>query len=300
MRLLRTLADLRAHAGSLGKSPTTGGVLVPTMGALHDGHGALIRAGVAEAVRRREPAGCLVTIFVNPTQFADPADLARYPRTLDDDLALCERSGAAAVFAPDVESVYPPDEPGAAPPVPLPAVATEPGLEDAHRPGHFAGVCRVVARLFRLLGPSAAVFGEKDWQQLQVVRAMTESLGLPVDIVAHPTVREPDGLAMSSRNRFLSMEERSRARALHRALGLAARERDRERAEALMRETLRAAGAQVEYAVVREARTLRPLVNAPETPVSARALVAAVIGATRLIDNAPWPWGDRPSGGGAP
>lgn len=261
------------------------------MGALHEGHAALIRRGAETAAEGRHAAGCIVTIFVNPTQFNEKSDFDRYPRTLEADLQLCERSGAAAVFAPDVETVYPGWPASEIEHPPLPAVATEPGLEDRHRPGHFEGVCRVVLRLFRLLEPSGAVFGEKDWQQLQVIRAMTRGLALPIEIIPHPTVREPDGLAMSSRNRFLSTDERSKALTISRALSVAGRLDSPGAAERAMREALTAGGLSAEYAVVRRADSLRTL-GEEETGRSAgscRALIAARVGSTRLIDNAPWP-----------
>jgi pantoate--beta-alanine ligase len=177
------------------------------MGALHAGHAALIR----QARTLADARGCTVvaTVFVNPTQFNEPTDFDAYPRTLDADLALCERSGAHAVLAPSPAVVYPPGDQTAVPT--LPAVATQPGLEDAFRPGHFAGVCQVVARLFDMTCPAVAVFGEKDWQQLQVIRAMTVAQRRPIEIVAGPTVREPDGLAMSSRNARLDPAARKRA-----------------------------------------------------------------------------------------
>lgn len=252
-----------------------GCVLVPTMGALHAGHAALIAIGAA-LVRARGLAGCAVTIFVNPTQFNEPADFERYPRTLGADVRLCRDAGAACVFVPSVETVYPT---GARTEVQLPEVATRPGLEDAFRPGHFAGVCRVVSRLFELTRPTAAVFGAKDWQQLQVVRAM----GHGVEIVPGATVREADGLAMSSRNRFLRGDERGRAVAVWRALTQANAQRTAPDAEAAMMAALQQAGLEVEYAAVRDAETLGPVGAQP-----ARALIAARLGSVRLIDNAPW------------
>jgi pantoate--beta-alanine ligase len=258
-------------------------VLVPTMGALHEGHGALIRQGAALATAKGLAGGCVVTIFVNPTQFNDPADFARYPRVLEDDLRLCEAAGAACVFAPSVEEVYPPGDP---PPVPrLPDVATKPGLEDAHRAGHFSGVCQVVARLFDLVRPAAAIFGEKDWQQLQVIRAMTAQLKLPIDIIPAPTIREEGGLAMSSRNRFLSQEDRRKGLALNRALIKANTAKSPDDAEALMRQVLAEQSITPDYAVVREASTLtRPAAGAGAW----RSLIAAKVGSVRLIDNAEW------------
>ncbi|HYD00815.1 MAG TPA: pantoate--beta-alanine ligase [Phycisphaerales bacterium] len=279
MQVISDPADLAPYGGNL---------FVPTMGALHDGHAALIRS--AARLRDAAPAGgppVVVSIFVNPTQFNDAADLARYPRTIDADLATCHRAGADAVFVPDPETVYPP---GATIPVPpLPEVATEPRLEDALRPGHFAGVCQVVARLFELVTPSAAVFGEKDYQQLAVVRAMTTALSLPIEIIPAPTVREKDGLAMSSRNRFIPPEHRPRAAAISRALceASAPGNSTAHKAEAAMRKVLLAAGfaeAEIQYAVVRDAQTL----GAVKPGAAGRALIAAALAPVRLIDNAPW------------
>ena len=256
-----------------------GGVFVPTMGALHQGHCQLVR----RASTLRPPGRpVVVSIFVNPTQFNDPSDLARYPRTLEADVAACRDAGADVVFAPPVEVIYPP---GLGIKVPrLPRVATDPGLEDLLRPGHFAGVCQVVARLFELVRPASALFGEKDWQQLQVIRAMTRELGLGVSIVPVETVREPDGLAMSSRNVFLSPDERVRARAVPRALQAARGFVSPHTAELVMRRELEAGGFVVEYAVVRDADALGPVrIGSP-----ARALIAARLPSVRLIDNAPW------------
>lgn len=278
MRIIQTIPDLH---------DSHGGVFVPTMGALHEGHFALVR----EAVRVRKALGLstpiVVSIFVNPTQFNDPADLARYPRTLETDAAGCAAAGADIIFAPDPQVIYPP---GATIPVPtLPAVATRPGLEDAHRPGHFAGVCQVVRRLFDLVRPAAAIFGEKDWQQLQVLRAMTLHERLPIDVRSYPTVREPDGLAMSSRNVFLSSADRVRALSISRALREATNSSEISCAERAMRSVLTADGLQVEYAVIRHAETLMPLAVETPTEMTARALIAARCGSVRLIDNAPWP-----------
>jgi pantoate--beta-alanine ligase len=263
-------------------------VFVPTMGALHEGHFALVREAVrvrnANAVRKP----VVVSIFVNPTQFNDPKDLERYPRTLEADAAGCEQAGADAIYTPRPEHIYPPGQ--TIPTPPLPSVATMPGLEDAHRPGHFAGVCQVVHRLFDLLRPSHALFGEKDWQQLAVIRAMTAAERLPVSIHGIPTIREPDGLAMSSRNVFLKPDERARAAAMFRALNATNAEPTSSGAEHAMNTVLRAAGLTVEYACVREADTLLPLTpeHLSSTNPHARALIAARLGSVRLIDNAPW------------
>lgn len=243
------------------------------MGALHAGHLSLIEA------MRRECDDVVVTVFVNPTQFDDPADLDRYPRTLETDLAACRQAGATAVFAPTQDTIYPPDQTVWMPP--LPAVATQPGLEDACRPGHFDGVCTVVARLFDLARPAKAIFGEKDWQQMLVLEAMVEEHAdrwNGLQLLRGPTVRESDGLAMSSRNALLPAAQRERALGLSRALAAAG---DGEQA---MRTILDEHGLETEYAVVRDARTLEPV--EPGSGAAARALIAARLDEVRLIDNA--------------
>jgi pantoate--beta-alanine ligase len=193
------------------------------------------------------------------------------------------------VFAPGVEVVYPEGEDIQV--GPLPRVATEPGLEDAYRPGHFEGVCQVVRRLFVLTGAGAGVFGAKDWQQLQVVRAMSADEGLGVEIVPGETVREADGLAMSSRNLLLDAESRERASAISRAIRAAATLDDPGRAEALMAEVIGEAGLDLEYAVVRDTATLgKPVPGQPcRLLVAARAGAVGGVGGVRLIDNGPWP-----------
>ena len=262
-----------------------GGTFVPTMGALHEGHLDLVR----EARRRGGPV--VVSIFVNPTQFAPGEDFDSYPRGLDRDAALAIEAGADAVFAPTAATMYPEGPDAAvttAAAFPLPEVATEPGLEDADRPRFFGGVCLVVDRLLRMVRPSAAIFGEKDWQQLQVVDAMVradDSLS-HIAIVPNPIVRDPDGLAMSSRNARIPSAERERALGLPRALQVAHAAQHPETAERLMIETLEDHGLEVGYAVVRDPRTLRP-VDGFERPT--RSLVAATLrwddGSVRLIDN---------------
>lgn len=266
-------------------APFFGGVLVPTMGGLHAGHAALVRhaADIAGAGR-----AVVVSVFVNPTQFDVHADFDRYPRDLDADALVCERAGATCLFAPPAEAVYPPGRDVAA--GELPMVATAPGLEDAQRPGHFAGVCQVVRRLFELARPERAIFGEKDWQQLQVVRAMVRAGSIPVEIIGRPIVREADGLAMSSRNRFLSAAERSAATSLVGALRGARHERDAAGAERAMRRTMEGAGVAVDYAAVRDAVTLAPLrAGGAAAAGAARALVAGRLGSVRLLDNMEWP-----------
>jgi pantoate--beta-alanine ligase len=253
------------------------------MGALHEGHAALIRRGSELAKDRNLAGGCVVTIFVNPTQFNDSSDYARYPRVLDEDVRICEKAGASCVFAPAADVVYPPEK--SIPVPPLPDVATKPGLEDAHRAGHFAGVCQVVARLFDLVGPAAAIFGEKDWQQLQVIRAMTAQQRRPIELIPAPTVREPGGLAMSSRNRFLSAQDRERALVISRALSQSRTAKDPAAAEAIMHQVLIAQSITPDYATIRDATTLlRPTGDTRHY----RALIAAKVGPVRLIDNAAW------------
>lgn len=271
MQLLRTNADLAAW-----RERATNVIFVPTMGALHDGHRALIR-------RAADQGECLVSIFVNPAQFNDPADYETYPDTLDDDLAMCAEDGAAGVYAPTVEQVYPPGERLHQPAIP--DVARLPRLEDAARPGHFEGVCRVLHRLFTLCRPHAAIFGEKDFQQLQVTRALVEQERLDIDIQGAPIVRDFEGLALSSRNRRLSPNDRARALTIPRALKAASACTTPVGAEAAMRSHLESAGINVSYAVVRDARSL--LAPGPSGPW--RSLIAGAVGGVHLLDNAPWP-----------
>lgn len=300
MELVTSQRELEALLPRGGWKRDGGCVLVPTMGALHAGHGALIERGARLAAERGLRPGVVVWIFVNPTQFDEKADFERYPRTLEADAALCRAAGAAVVYAPAVEDVYPPGE--TVPTPALPPVATQPGLEDARRPGHFAGVCQVVARMFEMTRPAMAVFGEKDWQQLQVVTAMTKRQGMDLRIWPVRTVREPDGLAMSSRNRFLKPHEREAALGLSRALAAAARVQTVGEAEAVMRKRLEEAGAACEYAVVRDSRTLMPVGEGTYRSErgTLRALVAARVGNVRLIDNCDWTGGIGRVGGVAP
>jgi pantoate--beta-alanine ligase len=251
--------------------------LVPTMGALHAGHVALIRRSVAENERT------VVSVFVNPAQFSDPADLAAYPRKFDDDLAVAAEAGAGLVFAPSVEEMYPPGF----------ATAVEVGdlsrrWEGAARPGHFRGVATVVAILLGLIRPAHAYFGEKDYQQLQIVRRMHADLALPGAIVGCPTVRDADGLALSSRNSRLSPANRAVAAALPRALAAMANQArtgclDVVRLEAVGREILAGAPSiAVDYLAIVDGRTLEPLIQAAP---GSRAIAAITIGGVRLIDN---------------
>ncbi len=281
MRLAHTLADLE---------PVHAGVLVPTMGALHEGHLALIRLAAqrAGAMSPRRPV--VVSVFVNPTQFDEPDDFERYPHDLDIDMRAAGAVGADCIFAPSVDVVYPPGD--TIPAEPIPAQAIDKGLEDAFREGHFLGVCQVVRRLFVLTRCAAAVFGEKDWQQLQVAQAMSVNEKLGVEIIAAPTFRESDGLAMSSRNVHLTPSERQRAASLSQALLAAGSMPTVGKAESAMKKIMAEAGVDVNYATVRDAATLEPLPR--EMPPSdlaspARALVAGRIGLVRLLDNMPWP-----------
>ena len=260
-----------------------GGVFVPTMGALHAGHRALIEHAATLAKAHKPALPVVVSLFVNPTQFNEKSDFDRYPRDEAADARMCEIAGADCVFAPAVEVMYPSENPAPIPP--LPAVATEPGLEDAHRPGHFAGVCQVCARLFTLVRPRSAIFGEKDWQQLAVIRALAADSFPGLTIVGHPTVREDDGLAMSSRNALLAPNHRRQATALVKALLEASKHQDISAAETAGRRVLLASRIKPEYFAIRDAATL----SGPESGRPCRALVAARVGSVRLIDNAPWP-----------
>ena len=255
--------------------------LVPTMGALHEGHLTLVREA------RKAAAHVVVSIFVNPRQFGAGEDLDAYPRQLEADCALLRDEGVSLVWAPEMSEVYPP---GYATNVSVAGVSE--GLCGGDRPGHFDGVATVVCKLFNQVQPDLAFFGEKDWQQLAVIRRMARDLDLvhPAvgDIVGVPTVREADGLAMSSRNAYLSVEQRARAAALPRAMREAIAAIERGAPVAPVLETLKAAlidggFASVEYAELRHAETLVPLTAL--TGEAARLLVAARIGKARLIDN---------------
>lgn len=273
--VLRTRAELRA---ALTAAPRPIG-LVPTMGWLHDGHRALIGRA------RSESATTVVTIFVNPKQFNDAADYGRYPRNEPRDVALCDDEGVDIVWAPPVDEVY---IPGFDTTVTVGAVGQP--LEGSARPGHFAGVATVVAVLLDLVGAEHAYFGQKDAQQVMVIRRMALDLAIATEIVAFPTVREADGLALSSRNVHLSAEERAAAPVLHRALSAArsgweAGERDADVLRRLMRETLAAEPlAILDYVSVADAGTLAELSH-----IDGPALLSLAVrfGSTRLIDNEP-------------
>lgn len=253
--------------------------LVPTMGALHDGHMSLV-----EAARRAGAQHVVLSIFVNPKQFGPNEDLAKYPRTFDADLARCEASGVDTVYAPRAEAMYPP---GFETHVEVERVTLP--FEGAVRPGHFRGVSTVVAKLFNATGPCIAAFGQKDYQQLCAIRRMVLDLDMPVRVLACPIAREPDGLAMSSRNRFLSADERARAGSISAGLRAADRafaggERDRAALEQLARAPIEAAQGVIDYVAVVGAVDLAPSPG-PAISDESVALVAARFGSTRLLDN---------------
>ena len=283
MRTVSTVAELRAElARARADAAVLGGgriALVPTMGYLHEEHLAL----VDEARRRADVVA--MSVFVNPLQFAPTEDVARYPRDLAGDSAKARERGVDLLFTPEPREVYPHE--------PRVRVVPEPiaeRWEGAVRPGHFAGVLTVVAKLFNLFQPDVALFGQNDVQQATLVRAMARDLDFPIEIVVAPTVREPDGLAMSSRNVYLSRDDRQRALALSRALGRIASlfdagERD---AATLLREGRAVLDAEpgvaVDYLAVADAETLEPVDTVDDAAV---AMVAARVGTTRLIDNVP-------------
>ena len=274
--LLKTIAEAREHVAAARERSLTVG-LVPTMGALHDGHGALMR-------RAREENGYFITtIFVNPTQFDRPDDFQKYPRDLDADLAFCDRLGVDAVFAPDAQEMYPAENLTT---VAVAGISTR--LEGEFRPGHFRGVATVVAKLFNIVAADRAYFGEKDAQQLAVIMRMVADLNFPLTIVPVPTVRESDGLAMSSRNQRLTPEERRIAPVIYKALC---------EAESLVRGGARSAAEvkqtaisslsrnpeiRVEYLEVVDPATFQPV----ESVTGDVRIVAAMwLGKVRLIDN---------------
>lgn len=267
---LRSLCDVARRDGA-----RVG--FVPTMGALHEGHLALVR----EAARRADLVVC--SIFVNPTQFGPNEDFARYPRDLAADVK--KLAGVDAVFAPEPSVMYPAEERTRVRVDGLTAHLCGP-----HRPGHFEGVTTIVAKLFALVGASIAVFGKKDFQQLAVIRRMASDLFMPIEVVGHPIVRESDGLAMSSRNTYLTVEERVRALALSRGLGaahaaFAAGERRAGVLRALALEPIAAAATSIDYVTVATKDALAPLADDELAPPEVLLAVACRVGATRLIDN---------------
>jgi len=257
--------------------PLAGGrprAFVPTMGALHEGHRELMRV----ARERVGPHGeVVVSVFVNPLQFAADEDFDEYPRSLDADTSVCEAEGVDILYVPTVETIYGTD----------PSITLDPGplgaeLEGAARPGHFAGMLTVVAILFHQVAPDLAIFGDKDYQQLELVRRMCRDLSIPTIIVGVPTVREADGLARSSRNAYLSVQERQQAAAIPRALAAGSGSTDAEGVRAAATAELETAGLTIDYVEVRSC-DLETITSKGE----ARLLVAVYAGNTRLIDNCP-------------
>jgi pantoate--beta-alanine ligase len=270
--IARTIDECRTERADLGKL-----ALVPTMGALHAGHLSLV------ALAKNHAPRVAVSIFVNPTQFGPREDFNKYPRPTESDLKKCEKAGVDLVFLPAAQEVYRPE---------LPSVKIDmPGLTDvlegAHRPGHLGGVCQIVAKLFNIIQPQYAVFGKKDFQQLRVITAMTEALDFPLEIIPGPTLREQSGLAMSSRNEYLSVDESMRALSISRGLFEAESAfklgiRETARLTTIVRNTIMAQNLSVDYVVAVDPLTLRDVerVNGPTV-----FAVAAKVGATRLIDN---------------
>lgn len=271
MKVLRTVADVRAWRAGAGRVG-----FVPTMGALHAGHMSLVERAV------RESDAAIASIFVNPAQFGPNEDFASYPRREDEDIAMLERSACAAAFVPPVAEIYPPGDATRVTPGPIAAP-----LEGAARPGHFVGVATVVAKLLAIVRPDVAYFGQKDFQQLRVLQTIARDLRLGADIVGCPIVREPDGLAMSSRNAYLTPEQRRDALALSRGL-FAARElwEHGEREARVLRERVTelagANGVALEYVSVADPLTLAELDGSSESAVIS---LAARVGRARLIDN---------------
>jgi pantoate--beta-alanine ligase len=276
MRILRTLREMHDQVRHWKAEREVIG-LVPTMGALHAGHGSLMDEA------NRQCSQVVVSIFVNPTQFGPGEDFAAYPRTWEADKAFCEEAGVSAIWAPRVADLY---LDGASTWVEETALSQ--GLEGEHRPGHMRGVTTVVAKLFNAVLPDVAVFGQKDAQQAAVIRRMTRDLCWPIRIVVAPTHREPDGLAMSSRNQYLGPDDRRAAAAIYAGLtaaraACAAGERDAGTLVAMVRERIEASGGRPDYIAVNDVDTLAPLSG----PLEGKALIslAAFYGKARLLDN---------------
>lgn len=272
MRLLKNLASLRQWRSQQQRTVA----LVPTMGNLHEGHLSLVKKAQQQA------DVVVVSIFVNPMQFGANEDLDSYPRTLQADCQALEQLGVDAVFTPQVDDMYPRG-------LEAQTRIEVPGISDilcgASRPGHFVGVATIVCKLFNMVQPQVAVFGEKDFQQLQVIRLMTQDLSLPVDIIGVPTAREPSGLAMSSRNGYLSEAQKQQAASIYRTLQQLAQKLQQGSPQDARRwavEELSRTGFEVDYVEIRNADSLQPATAADAKWV---ALVAAKLGSTRLIDN---------------
>jgi pantoate--beta-alanine ligase len=276
MKIITTLSEMQSCADTFRRAGKTIG-LVPTMGFLHEGHVSLMRRA------RQECDIVVVSIFVNPTQFGPNEDLDRYPRDEAGDRAKCEAAGVDVLFMPAAAGMYP-----HTPSVFVAVEGISDVLEGAIRPGHFRGVATVVAKLFNIVKPHKAFFGQKDYQQCAVIRRMVNGLNMDVDVVVLPTVREPDGLAMSSRNSYLSADDRRKAAVIHRALSAAeqlarAGGKEPEKLKNNMLAVLREVpGIEIDYVEVADNETLAPIVSAQDSMV---LLVAVRLGHTRLIDN---------------
>ncbi|NUP05240.1 MAG: pantoate--beta-alanine ligase [Polyangiaceae bacterium] len=278
MRIVRAPEELRAACDSA-RAQGSRVAVVPTMGALHKGHATLVE----EAARRASTV--VVTIFVNPTQFGPNEDFAKYPRTLDADVEMAGAAGATMVFAPAVDAMYP-----AGDETRVRVGKTALALCGEHRPTHFEGVTTIVAKLFSLVGPSVACFGRKDYQQLRVITRMATDLFLPIEIVPVRTVREADGLALSSRNRYLREPDRTRAAAIPRGLTAAARsfaagERSASALEAACRSIIEPSVDSIDYITVANADNVEPFAKDAHVPDRALLAVAVRVAGTRLIDN---------------
>jgi pantoate--beta-alanine ligase len=268
-----TIAECRAARAQLGRV-----AFVPTMGALHAGHMSLVETG------RQHAPHVAVSIFVNPTQFGPREDFTKYPRPVFEDLQKLEEANVDLVFNPAPEEMYRPGVPDV--PIDVPQLTTM--LEGKHRPGHFKGVCQVVAKLFNIVKPDVALFGRKDFQQLRVLQAMVDGLDFPIDVIGCTTLRDADGLAMSSRNQYLSPVDRERALSISRALRLAEAEftngaRQPQRLLSLMKRTLLEKHLQIDYVACVDAVTLKDLLENISAPTV--IAIAARVGNTRLIDN---------------
>lgn len=279
---MKTITTAKALRTYLAKRPTDKKIgLTPTMGNLHDGHLALVEA----AIKRCDIV--VASIFVNPAQFGPNEDFASYPRTLEADSKILNAAGVDVVFAPTVDEVYPQDPPGTPSQTVVSVSKLSQELCGASRPRHFDGVTTVVTKLFNMVQPHVAFFGEKDWQQLAMIRIMTRELNMPIEIVGVPTARDPDGLALSSRNQYLTEAERNKAPLLYQTLldirhAISNGARDFKSLEQTGRMALQRAGFEPEYIEVRDAQTLgRP----DDASTALRVLGAAELGHARLIDN---------------
>ena len=276
MKLIQTIQELRTELDALRKQGKSIG-LVPTMGALHEGHASLVKCAVAEN------DVVVVSDFVNPTQFNDPNDLIKYPRTLDADCALLEKEGAHIVFAPSVEEVYPEPDTRTFSYAPLDTV-----MEGKYRPGHFNGVCQIVSKLFMMVEPDKAYFGEKDFQQLAIIREMVKQMEFPLQIVGCPIVREKDGLALSSRNARLSEEQRQQAlnisKTLFKSLEWAAGHSVEETQQFVEKSIAEAEGLELEYFEIVDGLSLQEISAWKDAPYVV-GCITVYCGEVRLIDN---------------